>query len=134
MEQQPPNDSPANLEEQVADLKTDLNEVKQLLQQLVKHIDDKFPLTHDPNHRYYDERELDNQPENSSEGSPISTNRSKPANRPNPIPYIEEGQQASCGRCGHTWVPIVRRPKQCPACRQKWYRPKAWTRTKSGVS
>ena len=134
MEQQPPNDSPDNLEKKVADLQSDLNEVKRLLQQLVKHMEDKFPLTHDPNYRYYREREFGNQPENSSEGSPISANRSKSADRPNPIPYIEEGQQASCGRCGHTWVPFVRRPKQCPACRQTWYKPKAWTRTKSLMS
>ena len=134
MEQQPPNDSQDNLEKQVADLKTDMQEVKQLLQHLVKQFDEKIPLTHDPNSRYYPQREVDNQPENSSEGPAISTTRSKPANRPNPIPYIEEGQQASCARCGHTWVPFVRRPKQCPACRQTWYRPKAWTRTKSVMS
>lgn len=134
MEQQPPNDTPANLEEQVAHLKTDMKEVKQLLRELLKHFDDKIPLTHHTKHRYYEDREFDNQPQNVPEGPPISNTRSKPADRPSPIPHIDEGQEASCRRCGHTWVPFVRRPKQCPACRQKWYKPKAWTRTKSLMS
>ena len=129
MEQQPPHNVPDNLGQQVADLKSELSEVKELLLTLVRRIDDNFPLTGETNYRYYRDRELDYQQKNAPEGLPIISAGSKTADEPNPIPYIEEGQRATCSRCGHTWVPFVRRPKLCPACRQKWYKPKAWTRT-----
>lgn len=27
----------------------------------------------------------------------------------------------TCKRCGHTWIPIVKEPKQCPKCKQYYY-------------
>ena len=131
MDTQPPQGFSTDLEEKVADLQADLTEIKQLLQKLVKDIDDKFPLTDQSNHRYYYERGLDNQGKNEEEGSPILSPGRKQVGKPKQLPYVEEGDQAICTRCGHTWIPFVRRPKQCPACRQTWYKPKAWTRTKS---
>ena len=133
METQPPRENSAHLEERVAEMQADLLEVKQLLQQLAKVINDKFSLTDQPNHRYIYERGFDNQEKNPKGDSAMPNTKPKPSDRPNHIPFIEEGGSATCSRCEHTWIPFVRRPKQCPACRQPWYKPKAWVRNKSLV-
>ena len=131
MDTQPPEDPSVHLREQIADLKADIAEVKQLLRQLAGHVGDRSSLTYQANIGYYSEATLDNQEKNLKEASTIYTSHPNPVRRPNEIPCVSEGKSATCIRCGHTWVPFVRRPKKCPSCRQAWYKPKAWTRTKS---
>ena len=132
MDTQPPED-PFALVRKVSELQTELTEIKRLLENLARDIATKFPLTDQPNYRYYYEQDLDNQEKTQRRSRPIANSNQKQAGKLPQSPYVGEGEQATCTRCGHTWTPFVRRPKQCPACRQTWYKPKAWTRNKSSI-
>ncbi len=155
MDAQPPEDPSAlvrkvaELQAEISGMKTELTEIKRLLsdkardeywenaaatlEKLTRDMATRFPLTHQPNNRYYHDQESDIQGENQEELRTIDNPKRKQAGRPRESPYVREGEQAICTRCGHTWIPFVRRPKQCPACRQTWYKPKAWTRNKSVI-
>jgi len=134
MEQQNQRDHSIGLKKEIAELRADLAEVKQLLQQFARHVGDKSSLTDQVNVGYYSETTLNNQGKNLKEAPAIYDPHRKPIHKPNQIPHISEGESATCTRCQHTWIPYVRRPKKCPSCRQAWYKPKAWTRTKSLTS
>ena len=130
MEPESQENPSADLKEQFADLKADLAQIKQLLERLAGRLDDKPSLTEQSNLGYSVRTTLNNQGKNAKEKSPIKTpNGSDSAKSAHP-PYVDEGHQATCTRCGHTWIPFVRRPKKCPSCRQPWYKPKAWLRNK----
>ena len=130
MEPQPQEDSSVHFKEQIADLKADLAQIKELLQRLARHIDDKPSLTNQANLDYYLQPTLNNQEQNLREEESIYSSNAKPLGKPSQIPFVAEGQRATCARCKHTWFPFVRRPKKCPSCRQPWYKPKAWVRNK----
>lgn len=132
MDTQPPGD-PSALLRKVTELQTELTEIKRLLQNLTREVTARIPLTDQSNYRYYSERGLDNQVKKKGGKRTIVNSDQKQVGKLRESPYVAEGEQATCTRCGHTWLPFVRRPKQCPSCRQTWYKPKAWTRGKNLV-
>ena len=131
MEPQSQGAPSSDLKKEIAEVRADLAEIKQLLQQFAQHMGGKSSLTDQSNIGYYSKPMLDNQDKNSKEAPAIYRSRRKLGRKPKQIPHISEGKSATCTRCGHTWIPYVRKPKKCPSCRQAWYKPKAWTRTKS---
>ena len=130
MDTQPPEDQSA-LERKVTELQAELTEIKRLLENLTREIVAKLPLTDQPNYRYNYEQGSDNQAKRQGITRTIVNSGQRQVGKLRESPYVGEGEQATCTRCGHTWLPFVRRPKQCPSCHQTWYKPKAWTRSKS---
>lgn len=130
MDTQPQGDTSPGLEDKVAEIQAELVEIKRLLKNLARDIDDKLSLTDQPSHSYYHNLGIDNQEKKKKENLPIISSNRRQAEKSTHPPYVEEGEKATCARCGHAWIPFVRRPKQCPSCHQTWYKPKAWTRNR----
>ena len=145
MEQQPPEDVSAltggmnelqtqikALQNDISNLRLDLSAHKRELQTFLQGVSDLTPMS---NIRYSHGNPMQSQDQSGVDvqiTSPIyGTQLNLGADKDSP-PLVPQGTELSCVRCGYTWTPHARRPRQCAKCRAPWWFPPRWKWHQSG--
>ncbi len=103
------------LAEQIADLRRELSEIKQI-----------SSLTYKSLKSYYADVQGFDQEINPETGLAIPKPESSDGKNKNNPPLVPEGTRLTCIRCNYQWTPRARRPHLCPRCKTPWWFPPKW--------
>ena len=139
MDKQPPQDLSAlasgmdelqtqikALQNDISNLRLDLSAHKRKLQMFLHSMPELTLLS---NIRYSQDNMMQSQDQSEAAGQgtgPIYGTHPNLGNDKNRPPLVPQGTELSCVRCGYSWTPHARRPRQCAKCRAPWWFPPKW--------
>ena len=114
------------LQNDISNLRLDLTGHKREMQTILHSMSE---LTVISNLRYSQDNPMQSQEQigvaMQSSGPIYGAHQDLGSDKNNP-PLVPQGTELNCVRCGYTWTPYTRRPRQCASCRAPWWFPPKW--------